>query len=292
MVYAISDGGNNVTHASKAKIPAAYLNYKAPSINYDPFRDGSSSCLMVWPECWTDEMMNYLAQADNPTPCAIWWLSVNNNTRRFQDWDRKDIIHFHQSEYAKTHLLENGATNVMPMTEYISNPPEPDASVERTIDVLFNPLKGVHYTDEIRKRSGWAMKFQPIGGGPEGRVRIPPAEVRELLKKAKIYIDFGPHPGMDRLPREAALAGCLVVTNMEGAASYQEDVPLPAKYKVRKFDPETIHRLLKDLLQNFDERKKDLDEYRCWIRDQKERMNDCISNLVTELVTKRAKKVQ
>jgi len=116
--------------------------------------------------------------------------------------------------------------------------------------------------------------------------------VRELLKRAKIYIDFGPHPGMDRLPREAALAGCLVVTNQEGAAQYKEDVPLPARYKVQTFDPDAIHKLLKDLLENFDERTKDLDEYRDWIRGQHESMKKCVKGLVDELVTKRAARIK
>jgi hypothetical protein len=120
---------------------------------------------------------------------------------------KEDIIHLYQSEYAKQHLIANGATHIYEMTEYISNPPVPDESIERSIDVLFNPLKGVHYTDEIRKRSDAVMQFRPIGEGPGGHIRISPEQVRELLQRAKIYIDFGPHPGMDRLPREAALAG-------------------------------------------------------------------------------------
>eukprot|EP00540_Astrosyne_radiata_P019164 CAMPEP_0116843322 /NCGR_PEP_ID=MMETSP0418-20121206/12022_1 /TAXON_ID=1158023 /ORGANISM="Astrosyne radiata, Strain 13vi08-1A" /LENGTH=163 /DNA_ID=CAMNT_0004474059 /DNA_START=20 /DNA_END=511 /DNA_ORIENTATION=- len=155
------------------------------------------------------------------------------------------------------------------MTEYISDPPTPPPNNStRSIDVLFNPIKGIHYTDEIRNRSGKAMGFRPIGGGLDGRIRISPEEVRSLLKQAKIYIDFGPHPGMDRLPREAALAGCVVVTNTEGAAFYEKDVPLPAKYKVKKFDVEIIHKLLTDILKHFEERTQDLKEYREWIHGQ------------------------
>jgi len=188
MVYVVSEG-NGVTFASRAKTPASYRNYQSPIVNYDPLQQGDPTHLMIWPECWTDEMLDYLnRQFSNPNQCAIWWLSVNNNTNRFKDWDRKDIFHMAQSKYATKHLLENGATHILRMTEYISDPPEPDDSTEREIDVLFNPLKGVHYTDEIRKRSGASINFRPIGGGLDGRIRLAPQEVRSLLMQGKIYI--------------------------------------------------------------------------------------------------------
>jgi hypothetical protein len=120
-----------------------------------------------------------------------------------------------------------------------------------------------------------------------GRERISPEEVRELLQQAKIYMDFGPHPGMDRLPREAALAGCAVVTNRAGAAGFEEDVPLPGKYKLKEFDVDAIHRLLVDLKENFEERTGDYDEYRSWIQSQPERMELCVDKLLDELVTRR-----
>jgi len=289
MVYVLSEG-SNFNFASRATVPIAYHNYLSPSVNFDPLQEGDQSYLMIWPECWTNEMLNYLATISNPNQCAIWWLSVDNDTYRFKEWHRKDIFHLWQSEYARQHLLKHGAQHVLKMTEYISDPPKPDKSIKRDIDVLFNPLKGVHYTDEIRKRSGTAMKFVPVGGGVDGRVRLSPRDVRKLLKRTKIYIDFGQHPGMDRLPREAALAGCLVVTNMEGAAFYCEDILLPPMYKIEKFDPEIVHKLLKELNENFQSYQNDLEKYRKWIRGQEKEMSSCISNLVLELVTNRTKK--
>eukprot|EP00546_Thalassionema_frauenfeldii_P002630 CAMPEP_0178933114 /NCGR_PEP_ID=MMETSP0786-20121207/23067_1 /TAXON_ID=186022 /ORGANISM="Thalassionema frauenfeldii, Strain CCMP 1798" /LENGTH=372 /DNA_ID=CAMNT_0020610629 /DNA_START=69 /DNA_END=1191 /DNA_ORIENTATION=+ len=289
MVYVVSEG-NGVTFASRAKTPASYRNYQSPIVNYDPLQQGDPTHLMIWPECWTDEMLDYLNRQFSSMCYLVAY--VNNNTNRFKDWDRKDIFHMAQSKYATKHLLENGATHILRMTEYISDPPEPDDSTEREIDVLFNPLKGVHYTDEIRKRSGASINFRPIGGGLDGRIRLAPQEVRSLLMQGKIYIDFGPHPGMDRLPREAALAGCVVVTNMEGAAMYNEDIPLPPKYKIRTFDPETVHKLLKQILNDYKSSSSDMEEYREWIRGQQTQMTKCVSNLVEEFATKRSKNAE
>jgi len=97
---------------------------------------------------------------------------------------------------------------------------------------------------------------------------------------------------MDRLPREAALAGCVVVTNMEGAAMYNEDIPLPPKYKIRTFDPETVHKLLKQILNDYKSSSSDMEEYREWIRGQQTQMTKCVSNLVEEFATKRSKNAE
>ena len=61
-------------------------------------------------------------------------------------------------------------------------------------------------------------------------------EVSEVLHASKVYVDFGKHPGRDRLPREAALAGCLVMSTNLGAARYWEDMPLPNWYKFDTLD--------------------------------------------------------
>lgn len=289
MLY-VKSTGKGVVHASRAQKPLAYIDlYDAPvAKDVNPLVDSSPTSLLIWPECWTDAVLEYLDTCKNPCPCAIWWLSVDNNTGKFQEWGRNDILHLYQSEYARRFITNKGAKHVYRMTEYISLAPDKSTeSSKRGTDVLYNPLKGMHYMDAIKKRSGSVMNIQPIGKGPDGRERVTPEQVGELLKSAKLYVDFGPHPGMDRLPREAALAGCCVVTNREGAAQFDEDVPLLARYKVREFNADAIHKLLKDLLDNFEERSKDFDEYRQWIRGQKERMKTCVSSFLDEVVEKR-----
>mmetsp|Transcript_42175 Transcript_42175/g.61623 ORF Transcript_42175/g.61623 Transcript_42175/m.61623 type:complete len:139 (+) Transcript_42175:192-608(+) len=115
-------------------------------------------------------------------------------------------------------------------------------------------------------------------------------QVTALLHRAKVYIDFGPHPGMDRLPREAALANCLVITNTSGAAKYKEDVPIPGQYKISKFDVDAIHRLLKSCLEDYEKRVKDFDAYREWIHGQEGRMRLCVDTFVKRVVSEREEK--
>lgn len=101
------------------------------------------------------------------------------------------------------------------------------------------------------------------------------------------YIDFGPHPGMDRLPREAALAGCVVITNREGAANFDDDVPLPSEFKFAQFNVDKICSLIKDCCAKHDDYAKKLEKYKEWILDQRVQMKVCVDAMINEVVTKR-----
>jgi hypothetical protein len=308
----------------------------------------TSSDLIIWPEVWTkyrNVFSNTHAQQ------CIWWLSVNNNKGQFGRRDfmtRTDIRHLYQSEYARRHLMKHlpstktmptmtmtasaipddagdaitqrrKQVQVMPMTEYIPSRRIPlkeqvFAKSKRDLDVVYNPIKGWHYTQDIMdhcaKRSGSGggasnstsgttnnamIQFTPIGGDnvSNGR-RLTPEEVTALLLRAKIYIDFGPHPGMDRLPREAALCGCVVVMHREGAAQYQEDVPLKDKYKVAAcssasastLDVDQIYDILQSSIQNYDDvSHNDFDDYRAWIHGQYDRMQQCVRNFLNDITS-------
>lgn len=97
-------------------------------------------------------------------------------------------------------------------------------------------------------------------------------EVHALLCRAKCYIDFGNHPGQDRIPREAAAAGCCVITDRRGSAANDMDVPIPTTYK---FDdvPQAIPAILsciRDCLADYEGHTRDFDSYRAMIAGQKE----------------------
>ena len=49
-----------------------------------------------------------------------------------------------------------------------------------------------------------------------------PEQVVDLMSESKVYIDFGNHPGKDRIPREAVINGCCVITGVRGSARFKE----------------------------------------------------------------------
>lgn len=98
-------------------------------------------------------------------------------------------------------------------------------------------------------------------------------EVHDLLCRAKCYIDFGNHPGQDRIPREAAAAGCCVITGRRGAAANDIDIPIPASYKFEDA-PQAIPAILACLracLDDYDGHIGDFAGYREMIAGQKEK---------------------
>jgi len=75
-----------------------------------------------------------------------------------------------------------------------------DNDRDRDLDVVYNPAKGMHYTDEIIRRAcgkkaktradgsvtGGGITFSPIGKGRGGRERLTGEEVVALLKRSKV----------------------------------------------------------------------------------------------------------
>ncbi len=199
---------------------------------------GYSSDLVIWPEVWTHLIDSLqLEPSLNATKyqSAIWWLSVNNNKGRFapqQFIQRRDILHLVQSSYARdyvrTKLSAAASSNcvgsdvqqhVLTLTEFIPYTssefalpltPAAEARTEKIYGsskepklnlVVYNPAKGMHWTDEIIRRACGkqakterdgsvttvgGIRFRPIGKGLGGRERMTGEEVVELLKTAKV----------------------------------------------------------------------------------------------------------
>lgn len=102
---------------------------------------------------------------------------------------------------------------------------------------------------------------------------------------------------MDRLPREAALAGCIVLTNREGAAKFDQDVPLPREFKFDKFDVDRIYSVLKDCCKStavetgskYDDYVSKMEPYKKWILGQELQMKICVNKFMEEIITNRCK---
>ncbi len=96
-------------------------------------------------------------------------------------------------------------------------------------------------------------------------------KVRNIMWKAKVYIDFGNHPGKDRIPREAAICGCCIITGMNGSAKFKEDVPIPNVYKFDSTNDniECIVKQIHNIINNYDKISKDFTDYKKFISNEK-----------------------
>lgn len=211
-----------VYYPSAAQVPKPYRVYEVAVA--DVADDGPRSVVVV-PEAATSLAWRY------PAACKIvWWLSVDN----FFKWrhlnpgpsvfqPRPDLWHLCQSIYARDFLLRQGVRPLGLLTDYVTEGVfSPGAPAARAPVITYNPKKAPETT---RRLMGGGRDWLALDGFSK-------TQLAAVLRQARVYVDFGPHPGRDRIPREAALSGAVVITGRRGAAAFGADVPLPARFRL------------------------------------------------------------
>lgn len=257
--------------------------YKQYYVPFSRELEDDAQNVMIIPEVMTNELQKF-----NKIQKAIWWLSIDMyfitlkgrkgklnkslckrgfKCHFFFDKKLKEVdLHLAQSYYAEAFLRKKGINNIVYLSDYLNQDflnIQTDLSKKENI-VAYNPSKGYKFTKQIIEHPlAEGLSFVPIKN-------MTREQVIELLQKAKIYIDFGYHPGKDRIPREAAILGCCVITNRMGSANFQNDVNIPEKFKfnsTKKMIP-TIIDTIKHLMQNFESEHSTFDPYRQSIQQE------------------------
>lgn len=173
------------------------------------------------------------------------------------------IVHFYQSYYAQNWIYGKGFTTVLPLTDYINDDLCTSGATAKEDIILYNPSKGFEFTQKIM-RALPGYKFVALKGFNR-------EQLNEIFDRAKLYIDFGHFPGKDRLPREAAVHNCCVITGRAGAAFFYEDLPISMRYKfdIKEKNVGRIAERVKEVLANYDSCVGDFDELRSAIAREK-----------------------
>ncbi len=225
----------------------------------------------------------------------IYWLSVNNYFFNYEKYKGKkysilkflhphfdspltfnqilnsNFCHIAQSEYAENFIQTNFGKKPFLIYDFIDKIPNFDEGffnlIKRKKIILYNPMKGYSTTKKLIKALGNEYKFVPL-------INLSYPKLIELLKYSAIYIDFGEHPGRDRIPREAILCGCCVITGYKGSASFK-DVPLSRKFKI--FEDENLEKnfraILKELFNKAECRDLYQNAYKILLKDKFIAMN-------------------
>lgn len=184
---------------------------------------------------------------------------------------RKDTSTFHitQSKYAEKYCVKIGVDmkKIMYLSDYLNQDflNNVDISNKKENIVLYNPKKGWEFTKKIIDKAE-DITWVPLIG-------LTRNQMIDYLKRAKVYIDFGNHPGKDRIPREACVCRCIVITGRRGSANYYDDVPINENYKFEDTEDniDEIINCIKDSFENYDEKIQDFDLYRKYIYAEKEK---------------------
>lgn len=189
-------------------------------------------------------------------------LSLNGNK----------CYHLYNCEYVKNYLVEKGIDRSR--MSYLCGPiGEPhffhtDNLTKEDNKILYNPAKGYEFTTNLIsyvKEQSPEFKFIPLKN----------MTLEQMIKEqcsAKLYIDFGFFPGPERLPREAVLHKCNVLTSREGAAANNIDVPILSEYKFNMSN-ETIQIIYEKIwfcMKHYESIVDDFDEYRKKVYSQRE----------------------
>lgn len=218
--------------------------YRAFDVKVARYEDVAGN-LIIFPETFPmDALQVKHAQA------AIWWLSVNHFTGYKNESAARDrfnyvkliakglrpfrgarslgrILHFSQSHYSSLWLAAAGLSShemYEPINQVYLEQASGVSCENRGNQILYNPSKGKKIVDAL------------IGRYPEFKFialqKMSRDELIALYRSSKVYIDFGHHPGRDRIPREAAVLGCCLITGRKGSAANAVDVPIDDGYKM------------------------------------------------------------
>ncbi|MCL2062538.1 MAG: hypothetical protein FWH03_07970 [Firmicutes bacterium] len=282
--------------AQSSAVPEDYLKYGCETA--DTIEDNENNILIV-PEVKTALLRKY-----KKIQKVIWWLSVNNaaffnaevrkqnakkRNNRFiaflkrlrinmffsklyeKEYKLKKIkklrvVHLAQSQYAVDYLMRNGIKNVGFLSDYLADDfITSEFKADKQNYVAYNPLKGKEFTAKLIEAAEGKIIFKPIQN-------LTRNGVIELLRSAKVYIDFGEHPGKDRIPREAAISKCIVITNKKGSAAFAEDVSINEEFK---FD-DTVENIpiiiefIQECFARYDEFSEKFESYRQKIKNEHE----------------------
>ena len=198
------------------------------------------------------EVIGWHAKRFHPAKVMVWWLSVNNafhpksplkdEAQRTAFFADDAVDHLCQTFYAAAVLERQGMRRTYELVDYtddlftLRRPQAPNFGDQ----IAFNPKKGPELA-RIFFGANSDLMPRPIENMNKG-------QIAEVFRQTRIYVEFGHNPGKDRMPREAACAGCIVVARRAGGTAFFGDSPLPAKFKFSDADVASGH--LADLVRS------------------------------------------
>ena len=196
-----------------------------------------------------------------------------------------NILHLYNCEYVHEYLKEHRIDEKMmiylcgPISDdYFENSAE---QMERENIILYNPAKNFKFTERViraLKKNRDDIEIYPIKN-------MTSEEIINLMKKSKVYMDFGIFPGPERIPREAVVLGCNIITSRNGSAANKKDVLIDDKYKFKavKGNIRNIVNMISDLMEQYEKHYPEYEDYRKKVIDQKKLFDENVSLIVQRM---------
>lgn len=203
----------------------------------------------------------------------IWWLAAH---RRHDVVKYRGCYHIFQSCHAQTQRAKDGFEGPV-VSDYIR-----DDFVERASSAASAGRVGIG----VNHRSALAMGIAAHRRGDTSLVLmsgLAPMDALGCMKRLKYYVDCGWHPGRDRMAREAALCGCIVIAGRQGAAGMPADMPLSDVLRMEDERPESLWERLEFCESNPEVVEVAMRTYREWVLAQKDGFMAEVSSLLKQI---------
>src|SRR5574344_1418 len=230
--------------------------------------EDASDTAVVLPEIYVNAVGSF-----TKATVFLWWLGLSESSMLVYDKFRSKLEStrlFNACANSRVYveLTQRKYKNTLRLIEPIAPIMRQTTKEERQNYVVYNPVKGSdRYVEKISVHLD------------DSEVKLIPArsmsssQLAKTFSTSKVYLDFGTFPGRERMPREAATAGCCLITGQFGCSSYWEDLPIPEDYKF-SLDCETedlfkdIALKVKHVIQNYERCIQDFRYIRSIIKDE------------------------
>ena len=147
-----------------------------------------------------------------------------------------------------------------------------DLKSKRKNVVMYNPARGIEHFYKIIEESknidlDIDIEFIPLQGMNQ-------IELRSIMDTSKLYIELGHIPGPDRLPRECASRGSVILLGKRGSGLDWDDFPIEEKIDYNQsnntFNYESICYSIVDMIKNYDYYYEKQKSFREILRNERE----------------------
>lgn len=257
-----------------------YMHYvpkkaNAKAVNYNIYRTQEIHSFEDHPDniLIIPESMTFLIKKYPQSQKVIWWLSVdfykilmdyrvrkqsfitkifyNQNDKEYHFEALPNVYQWAQSYRSSIYLKDHGIpeSQIDFVCDYI-NPiflenKEPIQKDLNNKTILYNPKKGKKEISELIKASP-DLQWIPIQD-------MNASQIKELMSKSLLYVDFGENPGRDKMLRESVSQDCCIISGKNGSSAYYEDLMIPEEYKFEFSESKipAIVEKIKEVLNNY-----------------------------------------
>lgn len=276
--------GHNFEQTHKSEFVPKYSEYTLKSSDIDNIisLDDEKNVIIV-PEVFPIRVIQNFKRSK----IVFWRLSIFTHGQELDDPFFRKVLQGCQN-YMQLEILKNSKLfdneKYFMLSDYINEiylTEENNLLTKRKNQVLYNPRKGLHHTHQIiNLLNSSNIKLVPITG-------MSNAQIREMILQSKIYIDFGDHPGKDRMPRECASGGCVVITGTQRCGKNNYDIPIEEKFNYdencNSYDYYSVSQFILNVIDNYELYFTKQKEYRNIIRNEKKVFIQEVKHMVSLL---------